>query len=109
MFGAIILIVLWVFQLFFVKPLYTMSKSRNVQLGMNRISLAVETNKNVWPTIENVAGHYSLSVYLYESGQGAPHDPLVCSYDNPATQLNLEYSDVLHFYEASIDNGGSYR
>ena len=107
-FGAIILIVLWVFQIFFIKPLYTMSKSRNVENCMNTISRAVESNKNVWLTIDSVASHYTLSVYLFNSGGGAPRDVVMCSYDNPATLLNVERKDVLHFYENAIDNGGSY-
>lgn len=107
-FGAIILVVLWVFQIFFIKPLYTMSKSRNVEHCMETISRAVEANKNVWLTMDNVASHYTLSVYLFKSGGGAPRDVVMCSYDNPATLLNVEHKDVLHYYENAVDNGGSY-
>ena len=107
-FGAIILIVLWVFQIFFIKPLYTMSKSHNVEQCMSKVLKAVETNKNVWLTMDNVASHYSLSIYIFKSGGGAPRDVVMCSYDNPATLLNVERSDVLHYYEATVDNGGSY-
>ncbi len=108
MFGAIILIVLWVFQLFFIKPLYTMSKSHNVEQCMSKVVKAVENNKNVWLTMDNVASHYSLSIYLYKSGGGAPRDVVMCSYDNPATLLNIERRDVLHYYESTVDNGGSF-
>ena len=107
-FGAIILVILWVFQIFFIKPLYTMSKSRNVEQCVSKISRAVETSKNVWATMDNVSSRYSLVVYLYESGSGAPRNSITCSYDNPATLLYLEYSDILRFYEAAVDNGGTY-
>ena len=40
-FGAIILVVLWVFQSFFLKPLYTFSKSLKVDKGASRISRSV--------------------------------------------------------------------
>ena len=94
-FGAIILIVLWVFQIFFIKPLYTMSKSHNVEQCMSKVLKAVETNKNVWLTMDNVASHYSLSIYIFKSGGGAPRDVVMCSYDNPATLLNVELDVAL--------------
>ena len=65
LFGTIILAILWVFQSFFLKPLYTLSKSLRVDRGANSISQAVERNKNVWATVDNVALKYTLSVYLY--------------------------------------------
>ncbi|MED9969008.1 MAG: HAMP domain-containing sensor histidine kinase [Ruminococcus sp.] len=107
-FGAIILIVLWVFQIFFIKPIYTMSKSRNVETCMSKVVKAVETNKNVWLTMDNVASHYSLSIYLFYSGEGEPRDMVMCSYDNPATLLNVERSDILRYYKYAVDNGGNY-
>ena len=54
-FGAIILIVLWVFQSFFLKPLYVFSKSIKVEKGAESISRSVKYNKNVWATVDNVA------------------------------------------------------
>ena len=104
-FGAIILIVLWVFQSFFIKPLYTMSKSMSVEKGATSISKAVQHNKNVWATIDSVALNYTLSVYLYDVGGGAPSFSRECSYENPAVKLNMEYPDVLKYYERTVDNG----
>ncbi len=107
-FGTIILIILWVFQSFFLKPLYTMSKSMRVQQGASRISQSLQYNKNVWATVDNVANKNALSVYLYEVGSGAPQFSKECSYENPAIRLNIEYSDVLRYYETTVDNGGKY-
>lgn len=107
-FGFIILIVLWVFQSFFLTPIYTASKSRTVENSATRISRSIEQNKNVWATIDNVASKNSLSVYLYKSGGGAPQWDRECSYENPAVKLHLEYADVLQYYEKTVDNGGSY-
>ena len=105
-FGAIILVILWAFQSFFVKPLYTMSKSMRVDKGAKSISRAVERNKNVWATVDNVALKYTLSVYLYDAGAGLPKLARECSYENTAIRLNLEYSDILHYYEKTVDSGG---
>ena len=105
-FGGIILVVLWVFQSFFLKPLYTVSKSLKVEKGASRIARAVEYNKNVWTTIDSVAHQYTLSVYLYNVGGGAPTFARECSYENPAIRLNVEYSDALKYYERTVDNGG---
>lgn len=107
-FGAIILIVLWVFQIFFIKPLYTMSKSHNVDQCMGKITRAVETNKNVLLTLDNVASHYSFSVYLFYSGEGEPRNVIVSSYESPTSQLNVERADILRYYKNTVDNGGSY-
>ncbi len=105
-FGAIILVVLWVFQSFFLKPLYTVSKSMKVDKGASRISRAVAYNKNVWATVDNVASEYTLSVYLYDLSGGAPKKTRECSYENPAIQLNLDDADVLEYYEKTVDSGG---
>lgn len=107
-FGFIILIVLWVFQSFFLTPIYTASKSHTVENSATRISRSIEQNKNVWATIDNVASKNSLSVYLYSSGGGAPQWDRECSYENPAVKLHLEYTDVLQYYEKTVDNGGYY-
>ncbi len=109
LFGTIILVVLWVFQSFFLKPLYTMTKSLKVEKGAKSITQSVKYNKNVWATIDNVANKNSLSVYLYDVGGGAPQNPKECSYENPAIRLTLDYKDVLRYYETTVDNGGTYR
>ena len=105
-FGAIILVVLWVFQSFFLKPLYTVSKSMKVDKGASRISRAVEYNKNVWATVDAVANEYTLSVYLYDVGGGVPRATRECSYENPAIRLFIDSSDVLRYYEKTVDSGG---
>ena len=106
-FGTIILVVLWVFQSFFVKPIYTMSKTVKLEKGAASISRAVKYNKNVWATIDDVALTYTLSVYLYNVGGGAPQREHVCSYENPAVQLQVDYRDVLRYYEKTVDSGGA--
>ncbi len=83
-----------------------MSKSMRVDKGAKSISKAVERNKNVWATVDNVALKYTLSVYLYDAGAGLPKLARECSYENTAIRLNLEYSDILHYYEKTVDNGG---
>ena len=105
-FGAIILIVLWVFQSFFLKPLYTVSKSMKVEKGATQISKAVQHSKNVFATVDNVASEYTLTVYLYDVGGGKPEFSRKCSYENPAITLELEYKDVLKYYEKTVDHGG---
>lgn len=105
-FGTIILVILWVFQSFFIKPLYTMSKTTKVEKGAKSISRAVKYNKNVWTTVDNVALNYTLSVYLYDVGSGAPRFARECSYENPAVQLRVEYRDILEYYQKTVDAGG---
>ena len=105
-FGTIILVILWVFQSFFLKPLYTMSKSMKVDKGASRIAKSVQYSKNIWATLDNVASEYGLSVYMYGVGGGAPQFERECSYENPAVRLNIEYGDILKYYENTVDNGG---
>ena len=106
-FGLIILVVLWVFQTFFLESFYTMSKSNQVKKNASVISKSIEENKNVQATIENVASYNSLCVYVYDSSSlfRLIYD---CEYDNPATALDLEYHDVYNYYKSASNNGGTY-
>ena len=106
-FGIIILLVLWVFQSFFLETFYTMSKSSQVEKNASIISRSIEQNKNVQSTIENVASYNSLSVYVYDSTSifRLMYD---CEYDNPATSLEIEYHDIYSYYKSASENGGQY-
>ncbi len=108
LFGLIILIVLWVFQTFFLEAFYTMTKSSQVEKNASIISQSIENNKNVQGTIENVASYNSLSVYLYDTTDAWFQLMYACEYDNPATSYNLEYHEVYSYYKNSADNGGQY-
>ena len=108
LFGAIILIVLWVFQSFFLKPYYTKSKTSRVQQSASRISRSIEQNKNVWTTIDNVASNNSLSVYVYDSGAGLMKMLYKCTYDVPTNELIIEEHDVYSYYNNAKHNNGSY-
>ena len=84
LFGAIILVVLWVFQSFLLKPYYTTKKSKSVQQSAERIVKAIEQNKNIWTTIDNVASYNSLTVSVYgtESVLGFTSPIYEINYDN---------------------------
>ena len=47
LFGVIIVIVLWIFQTFFLESFYTMTKSSQVEKNASIISKSIEENKNV--------------------------------------------------------------
>ena len=53
LFGGIILIILWVFQSFFLESFYTISKTSQVERNASVISKSIQENKNVQETIEN--------------------------------------------------------
>ena len=108
LFGAIILIVLWVFQSFFLKPYYTNSKTNRVQQGATRISQSIEQNKNIWTTIDNVASDNSLSVYVYDSSSGLMKMLYQCTYDIPANELVIEEHEIYAYYRNAKNNNGSY-
>ena len=105
-FGTIILVILWVFQSFFLKPLYTMSMTMKVDKCASKIVKSVQYSKNVWATIDSAASDNALSVYLYSVGGGRPQKERECSYENPAVRLYIENSDILRYYENTVDNGG---
>lgn len=96
------------FQSFFLESFYTMTKSSMVEKNASIISKSIEENKNVQGTIENVAGYNSLSVYVYDSSSALFELMYNCEYDNPATELDLEYHDVYSYYKKALDNGGHY-
>ena len=108
LFGAIILIVLWAFQSFFLKPYYTNSKTNRVQQGAARISQSIEQNKNIWTTIDNVASDNSLSVYVYDSGSGLMKMLYQCTYDIPTNELVIEEHEIYAYYRNAKNNNGSY-
>ncbi len=108
LFGAIMLIVLWVFQSFLLKPYYTAQKSHRVEQSASRISQSIEQNKNVWTTIDNVASYNSLSVYVYDSSSGLLKMLYQCTYDNPAAELVVEEHEIYGYYRNAKNNDGSY-
>ena len=85
-----------------------MTKSSMVEKNASIISKSIEENKNVQGTIENVAGYNSLSVYVYDSSSALFELMYNCEYDNPATELDLEYHDVYSYYKKALDYGGHY-
>lgn len=107
LFGIIIVLVLWIFQTFFLESFYTMTKSAQVEKNAAIISRSIKENKNVQGTIENVASYNSLSVYVYDSDSLFSR-VYACEYDSPATALELEYHDVYSYYRHASSNGGQY-
>ncbi|MBR1482382.1 MAG: HAMP domain-containing histidine kinase [Ruminococcus sp.] len=110
LFGAIILVVLWVFQSFLLKPYYTSKKSKIVEQSGARIVKAIEQNKNIWTTIDSVASYNSLTVCVYgtESVMGFASPIYEINYDNPAAQLTIEAHEVNTYYRNALNNGGTY-
>ncbi len=107
LFGLIILIVLWVFNSFFLEAFYTRTKAAQVEKNASIISRSIESNKNVQGTIENVASYNSLAVYLYDTSSLFT-EKYRCDYDSPATSLDLEYHDAYSYYKSALENGGKY-
>ncbi len=110
LFGAIILVVLWVFQSFLLKPYYTTKKSKSVQQSAERIVKAIEQNKNIWTTIDNVASYNSLTVSVYgtESVLGFTSPIYEINYDNPVAKLTVETHEINSYYRLAKQNGGTY-
>lgn len=107
LFGLIIVIVLWVFNAFFLESFYTATKSSQVEKNASIISKSIEENKNVQGTIESVAIYNSLNVYLYDT-TSLFTQKYYCNYDSPQTSLNFEYHDVYNYYKKALENGGKY-
>ena len=110
LFGAIILVLLWVFQSFLLKPYYTTKKSKSVQQSAERIVKAIEQNKNIWTTIDNVASYNSLTVSVYgtESVLGFASPIYEINYDNPVARLSVETHEINSYYLLARQNGGTY-
>lgn len=107
LFGFAIVIVLWVFQTFFLESFYTATKSSQVEKNAQVISKSIEENKNALETIENVASYNSLSVYVYDSTSLFTLK-YCCEYDNPVSNLNFQYHDVYSYYKLAEENDGHY-
>ncbi len=107
LFGLIILIVLWVFNTFFLETFYTMAKKDIVKKNAFIISRSIKENKNVQATIENVSSDNSLDVYVYDATTTFQLK-YSCSYDSPQSSVGISDREAYEYYKAAVDNGGIY-
>ncbi len=107
LFGLILTLLLWIFNMFFLETFYTSTKSSQVEKNASIISKSIEENKNVQGTIENVASYNSLAVYVYDSSSLFSLK-YSCDYDNPATSVDLKYHEIYSYYQKAEDSGGRY-
>lgn len=108
LFGGIILIILWLFQSFFLEGFYTMTKSAQVEKNSDIISRSIQENKNIRSTIENISRDNQLSVYVYDTTDSLYDLIYISEYDNPSTRLSLKYHDIYRYYTKAEQNGGNY-
>lgn len=108
LFGFLILLVLWIFQSFFLESFYTASKKADVEKSVKVIANSLENNKNVLATIENTASHNSLSVFVYDTSTGIFSKRYQCNYANPSVTFDLSLSQVYSYYGYAIRNDGNY-
>lgn len=106
-FGLIILLVLWLFNSFFLGMFYTMTKQAQVEKQASIISRSIEENKNVQGTIENVASYNSLAVYVYDSTSEFTKK-YQCDYDSPINSIDIKPDEAFKYYKQAKQNGGTY-
>ena len=107
LFGLIILVVLWIFQSFFLEPFYTSTKKRAAEKSAKIISESLENNQNPLATIENVASYNSLCVQVYDTSTAFFQKRYECNYASPSVSLNIEAHKVYSYYSYALDNKGS--
>lgn len=107
LFGLIILIILWVFNSFFLNAFYTSAKKSLVEKNAAIISKSINENKNVQATIENVASDNSLDVYVYDA---TVNFQLKYSrqYDSPQNSVEINDKEAYSYYRSAAENGGTY-
>lgn len=108
LFGFLIIMVLWVFQSFFLESFYTNSKKANVEKSVEIIAKSIEQNKNVIATIDNTASYNSLFVSVYNTTTSVFTVEYELNYANPSTNLELQPSQVYSYYSYALRNGGEY-
>ncbi len=107
LFGFIILIVLWVFQSFFLESFYTSTKKRSVEKSAKIIAESLENNTNPLATIENVASYNSLSVQVYDTSTAFFQKRYECNYASPSVSVNIEAHKVYSYYSSALNHNGS--
>ncbi len=106
LFGFIIIVVLWIFQSFFLEPFYSSTQKRLVESSTNLIAESLEKNKNPLATIENVASYNSLSVEVYDTNTTFFQKRYECNYANPSVSVKIEPHKVYYYYNCALaDNG----
>lgn len=108
LFGLMILIVLWIFQSFFLETFYTASKKSDVKQSAETIATALEQNKNVLATIENTAMHNLLSVGVFEVSSSFFTERYECNYANPSVVDKLRLHEVYSCYGNALRNDGKH-
>ncbi len=106
LFGFVILVVLWIFQSFFLETFYTSTKKRSAEKSTNIIAESLVKNQNPLATIENVASYNSLCVEVYDTSTSFFQKRYECNYASPAVSLDVEAHKVYFYYYSACDNGG---
>lgn len=107
LFGLIILVVLWIFQSFFLESFYTSTKKNAAEKSAKIIAESLENNQNPLATIENVASYNSLCVQVYDTSTAFFQKRYECNYASPSVSLNIEAHKVYSYYSCASDNNGS--
>lgn len=107
LFGFVILIVLWLFQSFFLETFYTSTKKRAAEKSMSMIAESLEKNQNPLATIENVASYNSLCVEVYDTSTSFFQKRYDCNYASPSVSLDVEAHKVYMYYYSAYNNGGN--
>lgn len=106
LFGFAIVIVLWVFQTFFLNRSTQQQNLHRLKRTHRLFQSRLKKTKRS-RTIENVASYNSLSVYVYDSTSLFTLK-YCCEYDNPVSNLNFQYHDVYSYYKLAEENDGHY-
>lgn len=107
LFGLLILVVLWIFQSFFLESFYTSTKKNAAEKSAKIIAESLENNQNPLATIENVASYNSLCVQVYDTSTAFFQKRYECNYASPSVSLNIEAHKVYSYYSCASDNNGS--
>lgn len=108
LYGIIIVLVLWIFQTFFLEAFYTSTKKSQVEKSADVIATAIEENKNVVATIENIASYNSLSVSVYDTTSALFTKIYSRSYVSPSVSFSPEAHDIYSYYSNAVKNGNRY-
>lgn len=107
-FVGVIIVVLWLFQVFFLEKFYIMIKSKSVKNASSQI-IEVVNESDYQEQIKAIASENEFCVIVYEGMSNASANPIEIFNSNkadPRCRINSNIKEIKELQAEAIENGG---
>ncbi len=107
-FAAAMLVLLWVFQTFFLEPCYTLIKQNQVRSYAEKITEAIKHGESASSSIGDLSKRNEMSVYVFNSSDSIITKLYSSEYNNPSGAHDISMHDVYAYYRLANEQNGIY-